>query len=187
MYMKSTNHIPSPSSPPFTLFPKVRPHTIPILQSCLSLLVPKSMFKGVSQCVLCEYTSLWSIQPLSLLSFIPSPPPSIIQQLSTHIIISSTCTDGRHFHIVDYHSLFLPSFPECHRVVPWLQTCSACKIVYYDVCFYVCVYLLDLLSTVRENVQPLSFWTWLTSPNMMSSDCIHLSSKHMVSFFLMTE
>jgi hypothetical protein len=25
------------------------PHTVPILQSCLSLLIPKSMFKGVSQ------------------------------------------------------------------------------------------------------------------------------------------
>jgi hypothetical protein len=39
--------------------------------------------------------------------FLPIP---IIQQLSVHIIMSSTCTD---FHIVDYHSLFLSLLPRC--------------------------------------------------------------------------
>jgi hypothetical protein len=34
--------------------------------------------------------------------------------------------------------------------------------------------------------QPLSFWAWLTSLNVMSSSCIHLPSNHM-SFFLITE
>jgi hypothetical protein len=44
--MKSIYHIPSPPSLPFTSPPR----TVPILQSCLSLF-PKSMFKGVSQCI----------------------------------------------------------------------------------------------------------------------------------------
>jgi hypothetical protein len=35
------------------------------------------------------------------------------------------------------------------------------------------------LPHMRENMQPLSFWAWLTSLNMMSSDCIHLPSNHM--------
>jgi hypothetical protein len=28
-------------------------------------------------------------------------------------------------------------------------------------------------------VWPLCFWAWVTSLNMMSSNCIHLSSNHM--------
>jgi hypothetical protein len=30
---------------------KYPPHTVPILQSCLSFLIPKKMFGGVSQCI----------------------------------------------------------------------------------------------------------------------------------------
>jgi hypothetical protein len=30
------------------------------------------------------------------------------------------------------------------------------------------------LSSTCENMWPLSFWTWLTSFNMMSSNSIHL-------------
>jgi hypothetical protein len=40
---------------------------------------------------------------------------------------------------------------------------------------------------MREHIHPWSFWAWLTSLNMMSSDCIHLPSNYMVSFFLMAE
>jgi hypothetical protein len=48
--MKFINHIPSPS---FTLpLPQVpHTHTVPILQSYLSLLISKSIFKGVFQCI----------------------------------------------------------------------------------------------------------------------------------------
>jgi hypothetical protein len=46
--MKSTNHVPSPSSPPFTFpLPTNTPHTVPVLQTSLSMLIPKSVFKGV--------------------------------------------------------------------------------------------------------------------------------------------
>jgi hypothetical protein len=36
---------------------------------------------------------------------------------------------------------------------------------------------------MRENIQPLSFWAWLTSLNTMSSNCIHLPSNHMLTSF----
>jgi hypothetical protein len=42
------------------------------------------------------------------------------------------------------------------------------------------------LPHMRENMWTLSFWAWLTSLNMMSSNCIHLDSNHM-SLFLMAE
>jgi hypothetical protein len=39
---------------------------------------------------------------------------------------------------------------------------------------------------MRENTWLLCFWSWLTSLNMISSDCTHLPSNHM-SLFLMAE
>jgi hypothetical protein len=144
-------------------------HTVPTLQSYLSLLISKSMFKGFLMYPCCEYTLLWSIQPLPLLSLTPSLPPRIIQQLSILNIIFSTFS--------------FPSFPKFHKGVPLLHTCL------YMVMF-VFVYMLIFwiyLPHMRENMWPLSFWTWLTSLNMMSSNCIHLHSDHMVSFFLMAE
>jgi hypothetical protein len=54
----------------------------------------------------CEYTLLWSFQPLPLFSLTPPLPTSIIQQLSIHIVMSSTCTDVMHFNIVDSLSFF---------------------------------------------------------------------------------
>jgi hypothetical protein len=40
---------------------------------------------------------------------------------------------------------------------------------------------------MRENIQLLSFWAWLTSLNMTSSNYIYLPSNHIVSFFLMAD
>jgi hypothetical protein len=40
---------------------------------------------------------------------------------------------------------------------------------------------------MRETMWPLSFWAWLTSLNMMTSNCIHLPSNHIMPFFLMAE
>jgi hypothetical protein len=57
-----------------------------------------------------EHTSLWSVQlPLLLSLTLPSHPP-IIQQLSVHIVIFTTCTDIMHFDIVDTLSFSFP-FP----------------------------------------------------------------------------
>jgi hypothetical protein len=40
------------------------------------------------------------VQPLPLLSLTPSLPPPIIQQLSIHTAVSSTCTNKMYFDIV---------------------------------------------------------------------------------------
>jgi hypothetical protein len=71
------------------------------------------------------------------------------------------------------------SFPEFHRVVPQLQTCSTLGFVYDLASFCVYVYLRIYLPHIRENIQLLCFWSWLTSFNMMPSSCIHLPSNHM--------
>jgi hypothetical protein len=46
-------------------------------------------------------------------------------------------------------------------------------------CFSVHIYLWICLPYMTENMQPLCFWSWLTSINMISSNCIHLPSNHM--------
>jgi hypothetical protein len=43
------------------------------------------------------------------------------------------------------------------------------------------------LPCMKENMCPLSFWAWLNSRNMTSSNCIHLPSSHLVSLFLKDE
>jgi hypothetical protein len=48
----------------------------------------------------CEYTLLW---PINLFHFSPLPPtPPIFQQLSVHILISSTFTDVMFYNITTY-------------------------------------------------------------------------------------
>jgi hypothetical protein len=96
--------------------------TIPILQSSLPLLISKSMFKGVSQCV--PTVSIlyfgpfnpfhWSLLPL----YLPLP---IIQHLPIHIIVSSTWKDVIYFNIVESFSFPFPAFLNS-REVPLLQT-----------------------------------------------------------------
>jgi hypothetical protein len=54
---------------------------------------------------------------------LPSNP--IVQQLSIHIIVSSTCTDAMHSILLTvYHSPFLSSSPVFHRLVSLLPTYS---------------------------------------------------------------
>jgi hypothetical protein len=82
----SFTHFCPPTSAPHT-------HTVLVLQSCLSLLIPKSVFKGVSQCVpLWDFFTVVSSTPSITLPDLFPPSPHF-QQLSTHILISSTCTD----------------------------------------------------------------------------------------------
>jgi hypothetical protein len=40
---------------------------------------------------------------------------------------------------------------------------------------------------MKENMRPLSFWTQLTSHNMMISSPIHLPVSDIISFFFMAE
>jgi hypothetical protein len=146
------------------------------------------MFKGVSQCMptmgVLYFGSFnpyhYSILHLYLLS-------PIFQQFSLYILISSTFT----CHVMQYYwgciILFsFPSFPMFHRVLPLLHTSSTSEFVYDHACFCVYVYLWIYLPRMRENMRLLCFWSWLTSLNKMSSNCIHLPSNHM-SLFLMAE
>jgi hypothetical protein len=147
------------------------------------------MFKRGSQCICSKCTLLWSVHPLPLLSFTPSLPSLIIQQLSIHTIILSTFTDVMYYNIVAYLS-FSFSFPP-----PWS---FIEKFHYFKHVLHVSLYIIMFgflymfifwiyLPHMRENICPLSFSTWFTLLNTMSSNCIHLPSNHVVSFFFMAE
>jgi hypothetical protein len=80
-----------------------------------------------------------------------------------------------------------PSSPDFHKVFPQLQTCSTYMFVYDHVCLVYIFIFWIYFPHMKENMWPLSFWTWVTSVNVVSSNCIHLPSKKMESFFLMAE
>jgi hypothetical protein len=101
--------------------------------------------------------------------FCYSLPPSfsspINQQLSIHIVISYTCTDVMYFDITDALSFSFPFFLSlssieqfhCHKYVLHLSLCMIMLAF-----MYVFIFWIYLPPTVRESMQPLSFWTWLT-------------------------
>jgi hypothetical protein len=163
-------------------------HTVLILQSCLSLLTFKLMFKGVSQyipTVRILYFGPFNPFHRSPLPFYLHPP-----HFSTAFNTCPYILYLHRYYILSYYwcaiILFsFLSFPEFHRVAPLLQTCSTYEFVCDHVWFCVYVYLWLCFPHMRENMWPLSFWAWLTSLNMMSSSCIHLLSSHMS--FLMAE
>jgi hypothetical protein len=148
MYMKSLNHIPSPYLIHSPSSFQVTPCSVPILQFCLSFLIPQSIFKVVSRCIpavtILNYSQFYPSITLPYLfpSYLPSfnsiqyillfPLPAEMQCISILLTI------------------ILFSFPyssESHREVPLLQTCSTHKCLYDHVCFWVHIYLLDLSST----------------------------------------
>jgi hypothetical protein len=115
-------------------------HTVPILQSCLSLLIAKLMFKGVSQCI--PTVSILYFGPFNPFHYTLLPlyfPRPIFQQCSVHILISSTFTGVIFYDIIDALSFSFPSFPEFHRVVSLLQIYSIYDFVHDCACF--CVYV----------------------------------------------
>jgi hypothetical protein len=134
----------------------------------------------------CGYTLFWSFQPFRY-SALPIYPQSLpIFSSFQYTSLCSLSSQILCFTILLMLFLFsFPSFPEFHIVVPLIQTCSTYEFVYNHVCFCAYVYLWIYLPHMRESMQPLSFWAWITSLNMMSSNCIHLPSNHMS--FLMTE
>jgi hypothetical protein len=125
--LKSINHIPSPQSSLFSLrFPAKTTHTVPILQSCLSLLISKSMFKGIFQCI---STRVHSTPPL--LSFTPLPPTPYFSTAFNayhYILYLHRCYILLYCWCAIIH-FFFPTFPEFHRVVTLLQTCSIYEFV----------------------------------------------------------
>jgi hypothetical protein len=107
MYMKSINHITSPSflhSP--SPFPQVPPTNIPCTYFTVLFFIFNSKVnvqRGLSMCIDCTLVSSTPSVTLPFLFLLPTP---IIQQLSVHIIMSSTCTEVMHFDTVDYHYLY---------------------------------------------------------------------------------
>jgi hypothetical protein len=109
-------------------------HTVPILKSCLSLLIPKSVFKGVSQCIPAVgvlYFGLFNsfhYSPLLLLSH--SPLFNSFRYISLYHLPSQM------LYILILLTIILfsfPSSPKFHRVSPLLQTCSICNFLYAHV------------------------------------------------------
>jgi hypothetical protein len=92
-----------------------------------------------------------------LLSLVPSFPPPIIQQLSVHIIMSSTCADVKYFDIVGCHSCLLSLFPKFSSVVPLSQTYFTCTWVYDNDCFCGYINLLDLSSACEGKYVAFGF------------------------------
>jgi hypothetical protein len=117
MSMKPINPIRSSSSPLFTLLPtSTLPHTVPVLQSCLSLLFQSQCLKAflnVSQLWIC-FTLVSSVPSVTLLFPLPSYPP-LFGSLQ---YISLCCLPAQMWNILIlltlYHSLFL-------SLLPWVQ------------------------------------------------------------------
>jgi hypothetical protein len=125
-----------------------------------------------------NFTLVSSTPSISLpYSFLLTPHYSIIFNSYLYILYLHNCKVFRYYWLL--FSSF-PSSPKFHRVVPVLQTYSIYKYAYYHVWFvYMFIFWLYLPHR-RENMWPFSFWTWLTSLNMMFYNCIHLPSNHMV-------
>jgi hypothetical protein len=131
----------------------------------------------------CESTLLWSIQPFPLLSLTPSLPTPSIQQLSVHILMSSTCTDVMFYDITDALSLSFPFPPPLSSIEQFHYYKHVLHMSLYVIMFVLCICLpLDLSSTCKRKQVAFVFWAWLTSFNMVSSNCTHLLSNHRTSF-----
>jgi hypothetical protein len=114
-----------------------------------------------------EYTLLWSVQSLQILSLIPLPPTPYFQQLSIHIVISSTSTD------VIFHDITVAlSFS-----FPFSLSSNSIKFYCYKHVLYISLYMIMLVLCIclffgsifhiwEKKMWLLSFWTWLTSLNM---------------------
>jgi hypothetical protein len=146
------------------------------------------MFKGISQCM--PTLGIHYFGPFNPFHYSPLPlyfPPRFSTAFSTHPYI--LCLHRSYVLWYYWYSIILfsfPSFPEFHRAVPLLQTCSTSEFVYDHACFCVYVYFWIYLSCMRESMHLLCLWPWLTLLNMMSSNCIHLPSNPM-SLFLVAE
>jgi hypothetical protein len=103
----------------------------------------------------CGYALLWSVQPLPLHSFTPLPLPL---HFSTAFSIHPYILHLHRCYVLQYYwysviLFFFLSFPEFHRVVTLLQTCSTSEFVYDHVCFvYVCLLELSFMYERRHAI-----------------------------------
>jgi hypothetical protein len=125
------------------------------------------MLKGISWCIP-------AVLILYFGSLNPSLPPLLFQQLSIHIVITSTFTDVMFYNTV--HALsFLPFLPSSSAIEQFHNYKHILSMSLYEIIFvfmYMFIFWI-YLPHMRENMQPLSFWIWITSL-IQSSNCIHL-------------
>jgi hypothetical protein len=143
------------------------------------------MLKGVSSMSAhCGCALLCSIQPLPLLTLTPL----------RHTLHFSTAFNTHpyilYLHILCYVILLMLYRSLFHSLCPWVTyssstvtNMSTSEFVHDHACFCVYVYVWICLPCMRENMQPLCFWAWLTSLTMISSNCTHLPS-NLMSLFL---
>jgi hypothetical protein len=171
-------HLPSPPqiTPPYCTYFTV-----------LFLLIFKLMFKGVSQRIL--DVSLLYFGPFNPFHCSPLAfylPPPIFSTASIHNLISSIFTDVMFYDTVDAPSFSFPfhsslSFIEQFHYYKHVLNMSLYVIMF--VFAYIFIFWI-YLPPMRENMQPLSFWVWLTSLNMMSSNIFKDWSIYKLFLFL---
>jgi hypothetical protein len=147
----------------------------------VSLLIFKLMFKGVSvhiPSVDILYFRLFSPFHCSPLPLYLWTPFSTALNTHTYILYLHGCY-VLWYYWCSINLCSFPSFPEFHGVVLLWQICSTSEFVYDHDFLCVYVYLLDLSSMYERKYVAFVFLYWLTSLNMMSSNCIHLLSNHM--------
>jgi hypothetical protein len=130
----------------------------------------------------CGSPSLWSIESLPLLSLTALP----VQQLSAHILTSSTFTDHMFYNITDAlsFSFLFPLSPtsieqfHCYKDVLHLSLYMIMFVFVYMFIFWICLPHIEKKHSLCLSVPG--------SLNMMSSNCIHLPSNHMSLFLWLT-
>jgi hypothetical protein len=161
--MKPSNHLllhllRSPSSLPQVCLAA----PVPILQSCLSFLIPKSVFKGVSWCIPdVNILYIGQFNPLyySPLPFLPSP---LLFNSFQHILLSHLPAQIQCVSILLTIIVFsFPSSLKFQRVVPLLQLCSL-----YE-------HVSDHVLVLGLNSGPCA---WVMSPALFVSDIFPIVS-----------
>jgi hypothetical protein len=152
--MKRINHIPSPSSPSFTLTPftSTSPHTHCTYFTVLSLYLLYS--KG-----------FLNVSPLWIYFTLVHPTPSIAlaypftshPHLSTAFNAYSYILYLHRCYVLQYYwsSLLMfsfPSFLQFRSLVPQLQTCSMYEFIYDHACFVYMFIFWIYLPCIREKV-----------------------------------
>jgi hypothetical protein len=79
--------------------------------------------------------------------------------------------------------LYLPILTVYHSPFPEFQSSSTVTNMFYIWVYiyhlFLCMFIFGSIFHVWEKTLSFCFWFWLTSPNMLSFNCIHLPSNYM--------
>jgi hypothetical protein len=124
--------------------------------------------------------NIWYILYIYIYEY-PFPPTICSSTAFITYSISCTYIDITCLDTVDSHLLFLSLHPEFQYYKHFLQVKG--NMVMFV--FYKCLSFVSIFLTWEKTFS--HFWAWFTSLSMMSCNCIHLPSNHIVSFFLVAE